>query len=253
MTVKYSSQQVRCVTAAKKSILDLFNANIRNKEITLGNYNNAHNGKEGHWLEERMGIKHNSNIIPDINGYEMKKDSNMITFGDWSPSWKYIKHKNLFIKSFGSYNTKRNHYSWSGKSAPSHYNEYSYTGQWLECDNDGIKVVYDFDKDSRYNKKVLIPMELWNTRHVIALWKKEQFEHNIINKFGGNGFFICIKENNVYSKIGFGGPFTYTDFISAFKDGQIKYDCGATTSNSRPRSLWRAPKTFWMRMVTEIY
>ena len=61
-------------------------------EICLEGQNINHDGKEGHWLETKMGIKHNTKNEPDINGYEMKKFSNKITLGDFSAS-EYVFSK----------------------------------------------------------------------------------------------------------------------------------------------------------------
>ena len=59
----------------KEHIIMLFNYNVKGKEICLEGKNTLHCGKEGHWLEKQMGIKHNAKNEPDINGYEMKKSS----------------------------------------------------------------------------------------------------------------------------------------------------------------------------------
>ena len=53
----------------KQFIIELFNSNVKHKEIITDNQNKAHCGKEGHWLEKQMGIKHNSKNEPDIRGY----------------------------------------------------------------------------------------------------------------------------------------------------------------------------------------
>lgn len=71
----------------KEKIIELFNTNVKDKEIEYDNdININHDGKEGHWLEKQIGIKINNNNLPDLFGYEMKKDSNKISFGDWSAS-----------------------------------------------------------------------------------------------------------------------------------------------------------------------
>jgi hypothetical protein len=59
----------------KKFIITLFHKNVKGKNIDLDGKNINHCGKEGHWLEEEMGIKPNAKNEPDINGYEMKKSS----------------------------------------------------------------------------------------------------------------------------------------------------------------------------------
>ena len=68
-----------------------------------------------------MGIKPNSNNEPDIYGYEQKKDSKKITYGDWQATC-YLFNNNKkrpecmsdeilsrkdFIKIFGSPNPKK--------------------------------------------------------------------------------------------------------------------------------------------------
>jgi hypothetical protein len=56
----------------KQHIITLFNTYVKGVEICLEGQNIKHCGKEGHWLETKMGIKHNAKNEPDINGYEMK-------------------------------------------------------------------------------------------------------------------------------------------------------------------------------------
>lgn len=56
----------------KQRIITLFINNVKGIDISLQEYNKCHDGKEGHWLESRMGIKHNAKNEPDIYGYEMK-------------------------------------------------------------------------------------------------------------------------------------------------------------------------------------
>lgn len=65
-------------------IIKLFNTNVKDKKIEI--IGKKHCGSEGHWLETQMGIKHNSKNLPDLFGYEMKKNSKKITFGDFSAS-----------------------------------------------------------------------------------------------------------------------------------------------------------------------
>lgn len=67
-------------------IVEIFDKNVKGKEICSDNQNKKHCGKEGHWLETQMEIKHNSKNEPDIHGYEMKKSSTKTTLGDFSAS-----------------------------------------------------------------------------------------------------------------------------------------------------------------------
>jgi len=55
-----------------------------------------------------MGIIHNSKNEPDIRGYELKKDSPKITFGDFSAT-EYLFSKNRTkIELLNSWNKKEN-------------------------------------------------------------------------------------------------------------------------------------------------
>lgn len=79
----------------KQHIITLFNTYVKDVEICLEGININHCGKEGHWLETKMGIKHNAKNEPDINGYEMKKSSNKTTLGDFSASeYAFSKKRN---------------------------------------------------------------------------------------------------------------------------------------------------------------
>ena len=121
----------------KRQIITLFNNNVKGREICLEGCHINHDGKEGHWLETKMGIKHNAKNEPDINGYEMKKYSNKITLGDFSASeYAFSKKRDSinymnnwtdeekidrtnYIKTFGNPNPiKHNRYSWSGSCVP---------------------------------------------------------------------------------------------------------------------------------------
>ena len=77
----------------KEQIISLFKKNIKGKEYVKNDDN--HDGEEGHWLETLMNLTPNSNNAPDIGGYEMKKDSKKISFGDWSAEYLFSQKKNL--------------------------------------------------------------------------------------------------------------------------------------------------------------
>ena len=70
------------MNSSKQRIIELFNQNVRNKTITLTG--NLHYGSVGHWLETQMNISRNCKNEPDIDGFEMKKFSQKISFGDFS-------------------------------------------------------------------------------------------------------------------------------------------------------------------------
>jgi hypothetical protein len=134
----------------------------RGVEICLEGQNINHCGKEGHWLETKMGVKHNAKNEPDINGYEMKKYSKKITLGDFTASEYVFSGKNKrnlinslnnwtdeiklsrsdFIRTFGNPNpNKNNRHSWSGKCVPT-YNNWNSNGQTLTINEHYDIIIY---------------------------------------------------------------------------------------------------------------
>lgn len=81
----HKNKKSHVLDADKSHILDLFNKNVRGVEICIDS-NKKYCGKEGYWLETKMGVSHNDKNEPDINGYEMKKYSKKTTLGDFSAS-----------------------------------------------------------------------------------------------------------------------------------------------------------------------
>ena len=184
----------------KQHIIILFNTCVKGFEICLEEQTIKHCGKEGHLLETKMGIKHNSKNEPDINGYEMKKFSNkQITLGDFSASEYAFSKKNKrntinilnnwtdeiklnrsdFIKTFGNPNpSKENRYSWSGSCVPK-YNIWNSNGQILTInENNDIIIYYSFSNDTR-SIKIYFPIFLQNDNIVIALWKSSKMKSHI--------------------------------------------------------------------------
>lgn len=242
----------------KKDIIDRFNKFVRGKVIDV---HTNHDGGIGHWLEKQMGISHNSKNEPDINGYEMKKDSKKITFGDFSAS-EYLFTKNKkrltldmsrdnFIKYFGNKNSKKhNRWSWSGSCVPK-YGEYNECGQKLDIDDENnIIALYNYKYDKR-NHDVKYP-ELMNGDIEIAIWLVDKMKKHIEQKFNSKGFFICYKSNNIFNKICFGKPFNFQYFIENIKNGNIIFDSGMYLGNNRNYSQFRASsKSFWSQLIIE--
>lgn len=254
----------------KKHIIELFNKNIRNKKIILDK-STYHNGKEGFWLEKQMNIKHNSRNEPDLYGFEMKKHSKKITFGDFSASEylfsnkkpyincinnsKFDINRKDFIKLFGNKNPlKNNRFSWSGSSFPK-YNIWNYNGQIILLnDNNDILIFYSYVKDNRENKNEMPNYFKNHSIILIAYWNKIKIENHINKKFNINGFFICKKNNNVYDKICFGKKFNFDYFIDNFKKYNIILDSGMYDGNNRNYSHFRSSDTnFWNKLITEEY
>jgi hypothetical protein len=65
-------------------IIRRFDKHVRNQKPNLKNYTDSHDGKGGHWLEDKMGIHHNADNKPDLLGFEQKNETtSKTTFGDW--------------------------------------------------------------------------------------------------------------------------------------------------------------------------
>jgi len=253
----------------KKQIIDIFEANVKGQIPDLSGYNENHDGAEGHWLEKKMGILPNSNNEADLLGYEMKKPTKKKTsYGDWSsdvalwnkknkpyPEISVLHRDNEFLKYFGSPNPlKENRLSWSGRPVPKvgSYNEF---GQILKVDaDDNIVAYYSFSKDPRPNKGALIPRALQREDLILAKWTKDSLLTKVENKFNDKGWFKCYKDHaGQYAEIGFGNPFTYSDWIGLVKRGIVYFDSGMYAGNPRPYSQWRANNSHWDSLIIEKY
>jgi len=224
----------------KEKIINLFNKNLKGIDICLKSYNNKHSGKEGHFIEKKMEIKHNSKNEPDLYGYEMKKYSNkrniINNFNNWNDDIKL--NRNEFIKIFGNPNpNKNNRYSWSGYCVPK-YNIYNSNGQIIKIENNDLIIYYSYSYDKRDNKEN-IPDFLKKDNIMIVIWKAEKLEKYINNKFNVKGFFTLKKIDNKYEKICFGKPFNFEFFIENFKNKKIIFDSGMYEGNSRNYSHFR--------------
>jgi len=246
----------------KEIIVELFNKNVRGKRFDKDPSNN-HCGDEGHWLERQMLIKPNSNNEPDKLGYEQKKDSNKISFGDWCAS-TYIFSKNSsynltrdnFLKIFGSPNLKKNNrYSWSGKVFPKYGDEYNYAGQRMRfSENEDFVIEYSYPNDTR-EEKISFPEVFQSTEPItLAHWSKDKLEKHILKKFAVKGFYICKKnKEGVYDKICFGKVIDFQFFKTGLENNKIILDSGMYQGNSRKYSQFRADKSLWYDLITEEY
>jgi hypothetical protein len=258
------------IDSDKQQIITLFNDNVKGVDICLEKYNKKHCGKEGHWLENKMHIKHNGKNKPDINGYEMKKSSKKTTLGDFSASEYVFSKKNKrniinnknnwtddiiinrteFIHYFGDPNVnKNNRYSWSGSCVPT-YDNWNDNGQnLLTLENNDVVIYYSFSRDTRSRKKEF-PHFLQKENIMIVIWKFEKLKLNIENKFNKKGFFICKKIENKYEKICFGKPFDFEYFIKCIKNKKIIFDSGMYEGNNRNYSHFRG-YDFFDGLITE--
>jgi hypothetical protein len=250
----------------KRYIINLFIKNVKDVAIP----EKKHCCSEGHFLEQKMGIPHNSKNEPDIRGYEMKKDAKKITFGDFSAAEYLFSKKKVcidrynkqsitisrdnFIRSFGHQNPqKHNRFSWSGKCVPK-YGEWNDFGQLIEFDEkNNLCIYYDRQYDKRDDTYRYKPT--YENKIMIAYWSYEKLEKHINKKFNKKGFFICKKGNeaDTYNTICFGGPFTIDYFIEHLKNKNIIFDSGMYMGNTRNYSVFRSSCEFWNKLITDEY
>lgn len=254
MTTTQSREEI------KRKIITLFDKKVRGKKSDTTSSNTGHDGKDGHWLETQMGIAHNGNNAPDIDGFEMKNHTtSKTTFGDWSPDYSLFKKKvkiltrDQFLQIFGAPNIeKESRYSWSGKPCPK-INNFNEFGQKLEIDDhNNILTVYSFKKDKRVGKVKIVPKDLQQDRLIIASWSAELMKKRVEKKFNKLGWFKCNKNSEgVYTNIVFGDPINFKTWIAGVKKGLIFFDSGMYAGNPRPYSQWRANNNYWESLITD--
>ena len=260
----------------KEKIIELFYKNVKGKKSDTSANNQKHDGKDGHWLETQMGIKHNGDNEPDLFGYEMKNQttSGKITFGDWQANEYIFIHgrgktpvrndtnrdynlsRDDFFKFFGKPNDKKNgRLSWSGIPCPTYFNQTSEYGQLLTMDDEeNIVILYNYVEDKRINKNEIIPNYLRVKNIVIAKWYKESLKLKLERKFNQKGWFTCTKDKEgIYEAIHFGNPMNYQSWINLFKEKVVFFDCGMYQGNKRPYSQWRATTGFWHSLITDTH
>lgn len=246
----------------KQKIIALFNKKVKGKQPNTEGSNAKHAGKEGHWLEQQMGIAQNASNSPDILGYEMKNDTtSKTTFGDWSADYYIFKDKDYkidrdkFLTIFGKPNVnKGNRYSWSGEPCPN-IHDYNTFGQIIKIDSkNNIVIEYNYNKDTRKNKVSVIPKSMKKNNLVLAVWHAESMKKKVEDKFNQKGWFKCLKnKENVYTNIAFGDPVDFENWIENVKNGNIFFDSGMYQGNIRNYSQWRANNSYWDSLITSKY
>lgn len=101
MRVPLVTRNIEFIDSQKQQIIELFENNVKGKTVVV---DKCHDGSEGYWLEKQMGIKPNCQNKPDINGYEMKKASPKITFGDFSASEYLFSAQKITIEMVNGWN-----------------------------------------------------------------------------------------------------------------------------------------------------
>jgi len=254
----------------RRRIIDIYMKNVHGNKPDTSSYTSDHDGREGHWLENKMGIAHNASNNPDLFDHEMKNaTASKTSYGDWSADYYIFKDtgyetfrgkdnlaaRDRFMEIFGHPST--NHegkYSWSGKPIPK-INQVNSFGQELIIDDaNNVVIRYFFSKDIRDDKNVLIPSEFQKEGLVIARWDADSLKKKVENKFNQSGWFKCIKNREgAYELIVFGDPMDYDTWLQHVRNGDIFFDSGMHQGNVRPYSQWRASNSFWEKLVTDRY
>jgi hypothetical protein len=262
MTERQIDSKIHDIQDVKQRILDIFLKNVKSKKPQIDHRRNC---DEGHWLETQMGVTKNNKNQPDLLGFELKKDSQLITFGDFGASeYIYKKKKTLldelnhasiqmtrtqFLQYFGTPKNNRN--SWSGACVPK-IDKWNQCGQKLiVTENNDIHAVYSFTEDSRETKNALPEALKTPPQVVIAIWTSAKLKKLVDSKFNQKGFFICKKDaQGLYSELCFGKAFNFDHFMTSFKKGMIIFDSGMYQGNTRNYSLFRSSKKdFWNELL----
>lgn len=246
----------------KEKIVNLFLTNVIGRKPDLSGYKKSHDGKVGHWLEKQMGVKQNSDNLPDLYGYEMKNHtSSKTTFGDWSASHYIFKKgilfqgitRNEFFIFFGKANPKKNNrLSWCA-TAPRKVNIVNNYGQIMLIEQDGIKIFYRYDDDQRENKNI-IPEKFKSSQICIAFWEHSRLKEKVEAKFNQNGWFKCLmNDQGIYTELIFGHPLTYNIWLDLLRKNLIFFDTAMYQGNVRPYSQWRCNNDLFESMAYEKY
>ncbi|WP_272535600.1 LlaMI family restriction endonuclease [Providencia sp. PROV212] len=251
------------MSTEEAEIIRRFMDNVYGKRPNLTGFNINHDGSEGHWLEQQMGITANCHNEPDLLGFEMKNDtSGKTTFGDWSADYYLFRDRSFgisrdqFILMFGKPNPmKENRYSWSGTPIPTVRRRSEYNGSYMDIDPQGnIFIYYEYSSDPRHNKNNIIPQCLRDSRITLAKWERNNLEGKLSRKFGGNGWFKCYKdENGIYSSIAFGEPMIFDNWLNLIREGVVFFDSGMYQGNPRNYSQWRANNRYWEKLIVRRY
>ena len=89
---------------------------------------------------------------------------------------------------------------------------------------------------------------------IIAKWNADSIKNKLERKFNVKGWFRCLKnKEEIYSKIAFGKPINFNNWIKGVKKGEVFFDSGMYQGNIRPYSQWRANNTYWDSLITSEY
>ncbi len=245
----------------RDEIVERFRTHVLGRQPDLSSYNARHDGAEGDWLTYQMGLSANGKNEPDFKGFEMKKSSSKITFGDWSPDVA-VYHTRVrrsemsrdeFLRVFGavpatSRGEGAGRFSWSGKVFPK-VGSVNFAGQEMLVEEQGdIVILYRHVLDTR--KATAVPAKFRTGEVCLARWTAGQMKNRVESKFNVRGWFICEKAaNGTYARVVFGPKIDFACFIRLVRCGLVFCDCGMHMGNPRPYMTWRAGESVWRRLA----
>ena len=153
------------VSKSREKIIEIYKTRVHGKRPDTKDFNQRHDGKQGHWLEDAMGSKRDASNAPDLFGFEIKNHTKQkVTFGDWSPNYWIFTDKDYeitrddFLKIFGKPNeAKNNRLSWSGEPIPNVKGTNSFGVKIVISKSNDISFVYSYSDDQRTNKSTVVP------------------------------------------------------------------------------------------------
>lgn len=250
---------------ARHKIIEIYKEKVHGRKPDTSKFNQKHDGKQGHWLEDAIGSKRDSDNKPDLFGYEIKNHTKQkVTFGDWSPNYWIFRDKEYgitqdeFLKIFGHPNEKKNNrLSWSGKPIPKIDKFNSFGAKMIVDKGNNIVFVYSYSEDQRSGKSKLVPKKMQVKNLIIAKWNssgEKSLKEKVENKFNVRGWAKCSQnKEGIYDSIVFGNPISFETWISYVKTGEIYFDTAMYQGNSRNYCQWRANKSFWDARVVHKY
>lgn len=254
------------ISSQEREIVEQFRDKVYLKTPILDSFNDRHDGRGGHWLEQQMGIAANANNDADLLGYEMKNQTgSKTTFGDWSADYYIFKSRsnpssNLtrdeFMRIFGKPNPdKGDRCSWSGSPIPSIDKPSAYNGSKMRITHSNdIEIFYEYANDPRENKSEIIPEAYRYGEVMLARWDGASLRKKFERKFSQNGWFTCKRDGDGrYISICFGEPMNFENWLELVRKKIVFFDSGMYLGNKRNYSQWRAMNSYWEALIVRCY
>lgn len=149
------SKKTISALSAREKIIKIYKKKVHGKIPDTSQMTGDHDGKKGHWLEDKMGSKRDASNTPDLLGYEMKTGTSKTTFGDWGPDYFIFRDKEKFSNLIGITGKKKQEQEQKNKDETF----LKAFGEWRDADEDshmykldGKSLTWkDIDKDGYYS------------------------------------------------------------------------------------------------------